>query len=586
MRMKENKDENLFEADNNVTDEEAEKQYITETIIRKRKNKWLSRIMSIVFVIICAIIFGVVARVVFVLSADKVNMIFDVDNNNNRIEVEFRGKTNTSTPVPTPTPRIYPAITSTPTPTPTKRPLITFTPTPTKETNVTPTVPPTVAPTPTETPRVTPTNAPTEEPPLTPTGSVEDIVPTPTEVPEVTPGVTSEITPEPTPEVSPDVTPEITAEVTPEVTPEATPEPTQGPGNVITPTPYVEVKTTPEPTAEATPIVTQGPMSAVEWLEFLKEVMDTADEVVETIVDIETITYGTDWFSGEYEIVKNTTGLVIAQNNVDLLIITDYETVSVSGNVYVTFSNGEKVGARVFSFDKDYGIAVVSVDLNSISIELYNSLVFASLGEENEVSTGVPVVALGRPNGYENSIMMGMITSGGAAYKVRDGEVNYFTVDWQDYPKASAFVFTLDGNVCGMITHTYKNDPNDGITSCICLADIQALLNRLLNARKVCSFGIVGYDLPKLAAERAQTEKGIYVEQILAGSPAHLAGLINGDVITEINGEMVTGMESLMRYLFTVDPGTILQITYKRVTKQGMETVILTETISVTLNEK
>lgn len=507
----------------NLTDEEAEKQYITEKIITKRKRKWLGRLFALLFVVICAVVFGLVARVVYVVSEKKVTDLFGKAPLPTRIVVDIREKTNT--PAPTPTHRVYPAITGT-----------------------VPEGTPGAMPTPT--PKVTKEVTPTEVPQLTPTREV--VLQTPTDAPEIIP------TPETTPE----------AEATPAI-PEATPTEAPNEEKSPTPAPTEPVEETPKPTG------------AAEYIAFLAEVMDTAEQVVGNVTDIKVTSIGQDWL-GEYEVTSYTTGLLLGQDGVDVLILTDYDTVQNAKTLEIQFSTGEKVAADIYAVDKDYGLAILNVKISKLETEFFENLNYALFGKDNDIKVGTPAVAIGRANGYENSIAIGFITSDGGSVIVRDGEVNYFTVDWPDYAGASAFVFTLDGCVCGMVTHTNKNDVNDGITSCIRVSDLKNLIARYANGKKICNFGINGCDVPDNVAEQAETESGIYVKEVIAGTPAYLAGIKNGDVIIEINDEAVTGAESLMAYLVKEEAGTVLKIKYKRRSASG----IATETTEVILTEK
>lgn len=502
-----------------ITDEEAEKLYITEKIIDKRKRKWLNRLVTFLFIVVCAVVFGIIARLVFEISGDKINSLLGKNEVSERTEVDIKQKTNTPAP-PTPTARIYPALTNTP-------------------------IPPDV----TDTPEIKPSAAPTDNMAVvTPT--------TPTATPTVTPTAP---TPTPTPELI-DIPP-VTQQ--PDVTPTDVPTPSEGDTDD-------QASNQPSPTG------------AAEYVAFLKEVMETADEVANSVCNVEIITLSTDWFGSVNETVEDTTGLLIGQDGVDVLILVDANVVPANASVKIELE-GENFDADIYDVDKDYGLAVLAVDIKKIPAEVFENLNYAILCEEEDVKNGVPVVAFGRANGHENSIAIGAVTSTENVVNVKDGEIRYFTVDWPDNNNASAFVFNLEGYVCGMVTHTYKDNINDGITSCVFLDSLKDVITRLVNGRKICFYGIIGDEVPSDVSNRTGIEAGIFVNEVLGGSPAYLAGMKNGDIIISINDVGIKSMKDFMRILYTAEPGAVLKTTYKRMkNNEG----ISTDTVDVIISEK
>lgn len=544
-----------------LTNEQAEEKYIRETIMDRRKRKWIGRLFTLFFVILLGIVFGVAASITFVLSQDNVTRMLGIEDPN-RAVVTIKERTPTpkptSTPIPTPH-QTYPAISETKTPTPAE----TVTPTP-KTTEKAETTQG-VTPVPTEAVSATPV-------PATPSAAVATPTPAPSGIP---------VTEAPEPTATPEVT-EVPED--PEFTkaPEA-PEITQAAENT-TPTPSGEA-TVPEVTpTESAVSVTPTPEAtgAAEYVAYLSSVMASAAEVVSQVVDIDISSFGTDWFGEKYEITTVSSGLLMGQDGVDILILADYGAVSGAANLKVTFAGQESAKARLYSYDRDFGIAILAVNKSLISQDLFESLDFASFKPEKDMHTGMPVVALGNANGYKNSIAIGIISSPGSSVQVRDGKVKFFTTDWPDYDGSSAFVFSLDGEVCGMVTHSYKDHISDNITSCITLDAIKPVISKLLNGGSVSFFGITGKDISDAVADIVETKEGIYVNEVIASSPAYRAGLKNGDIIVKINDKKVKGLEDLMELVATLSPGAVLDVRYIRMDRDG----IMQEKAMVTLGSK
>lgn len=410
-------------------------------------------------------------------------------------------------------------------PKPTPEPRITFSPTPK----------PTKVPSPTPTPEPTKPAAPTMEP----------AEPTPEAV--VTPGESIpgvEATPEPTPEVgSTDITPEPTESITPGTPPEITAAPS--------------ATTVPEPT----PIDT--------YLQIYESIREIAAEVSDAFVVVEAIEQGVDWFQEVYENRTRTTGLILGNDGVDLLILVGTEQFSGATYIEVTFGD-EVISGSIYSMDRDYGLAVIAVPLKEIPPELLEQVEPGILADADDIVVGTPVIALGAPNGYEGSMEFGMITSLGSMVSVTDGEVAYFTTDITEYPKGYGFVVNLQGEILGMITHTHKENPADGIFSAVSLDSIRGVIIKLLNNAERAYFGIKGQDLPKNLAKEYEISGGVYVSEVENASPALGAGIKAGDILIAVGSEPLVGIRNFADVILECSTREIVQVKLLRKAEDGL----------------
>jgi serine protease Do len=509
--------------------EERDYQFINERIVPKRKKKWLKRLGTLAFVICMAIVFGVVAHAAYLLSGDYLKDLLGIEEKRQEVEL----------PKPTSPDRTP----FTPTPKPTKA-----TGTPTPEPTVEPTIP----------------AEPTEMPTAAPTQEAEE-TPEPTEGAEVTPGGDATPTPEPTPEVSPggEITPEPTvgAEVTPGGDGTSTPEPTPE----ITP----DAELTPEPT----PIDT--------YLQIYDAIRKVAEDISDAFVTVEAIEQGVDWFQEVYEKRTRTTGLVLGNDGVDLLILVGTEQFT-GANAIDVFFGEEVIPGSIYSMDRDYGLAVIAVPLSQIPQELMEQIEMGLLAEAEEIVTGTPVIALGAPNGYEGSMEFGMITSLGSTVSVTDGEVASFTTNIAEYPLGHGFVVTLEGKILGLVTHTHKVNPGDGIFTAISLDSIRGVIVKLLNNAERAYFGIKGQDLPKNLKKEYELESGVYVREVENASPALAAGIKAGDILVSIGGKQLDGIRSFADVILERSTREIVQVKLLRKAEDGLREM----TVDVLLTRK
>lgn len=385
--------------------------------------------------------------------------------------------------------------------------------------------------------------------------------PTPKPVKTPTPVPTEEPTEPATPTVKP-TEPAPGAEPTPvaTVTPEVTPEPTAGEVNV---TEIPEVSDIPEvtPEAEPTPINT--------YLQIYNSIRTVAEEVSDSFVTVEAIEQGVDWFQEVYEKRTRTTGLILGNDGIDLLILVGTEQFSRATSIEVFFGE-EEIAGSIYSMDRDYGLAVIAVPLTEISQEILDQIQIGMLADAEDLAIGTPVIALGAPNGYENSMEFGMITSLGSTVSVTDGEVAYFTTDITEYLSGYGFVVNLEGEILGMITHTHKENPADGIFSAVSLDSIRGVIVKLLNNAERAYFGIKGQDLPKHLTEEQELQQGVYVHEVENASPALSAGIKAGDILVSVGGEAIEGIRSFSDMILECSIREIVQVKILRKTEDGL----------------
>ncbi len=479
---------------NNDPDLLEEQQFITEKIVSKRKKRWIRRLFTFLFVILCAAGFGVTARYFFLVSGDELIKLF-------KIEI----------PVVRETVYVYTEKTPAPTPKPS--------PTVAAKASVTPV------------PGATVTPSPTKKPDDVPKTTSE-----PTPILSVTPFPSAEITPEP------DVT------ATPEIT--LTPTPGEDPGNNGN-----------DPEEKA----------VYSYVRFMEEVMEVAQNVKGSIASVDGISTGTSFLGDEYEIRTNTTGLLLGQDGVDVLILTDLASLEEVSRVEVRLEGSDKVyAAKVYNFDRDFGLAIVSVPISSMEKEVFDSLVYGVTCRPEDIKNGLPVFELGRANGYPDSLSFGIISSRGNVYGIKDAEISYFTTNWQIYSGASGFVFNMDGYVVGMLTQSVPASTDRQVPCFITLSAIEDELNILLNGGKLVNLGIYANSYSGYGDDKEEKVTGLYVYQVVAASPAYTAGLRIGDMIVEINGNRMTGMAELMDILTASAPQQPLSIKYYRRSPEGL----------------
>lgn len=405
-------------------------------------------------------------------------------------------------------------------------------------------------------PKPTPTPEGEVLPSTEPTNKVTQVpvrrqTPEPTKYPTAVPSIKD--VPEVTPDdrISPVPTPELPAEVTPESGTDDTPLPTKMP----------DEKESGDKTEHAGELQT--------YLEIYELIRQVAEEVSDSLVTVVAIETGVDWFQEVYENRTKTTGLVLGNDGVDLLILVGTEQFSGATSIEVLFDD-EVISGRIYSMEKDYGLAVIAVSLEEIPSVLLEEIELGIFAVEEDIKTGTPVIALGAPNGYDGSMEFGMITSLGSTVSVTDGEVSYFTTDILEYPQGHGFVVNLEGKILGMITHTLKENPDDGIFSAVSLYSIRGAVVKLLNNAEWAYCGIKGQDVPQNLKKEYGLENGVYVSEVENASPALAAGMKAGDIIVAVGGKEVDGIRSFSDVILGCSTREIVQVKLIRKAEDGL----------------
>ena len=120
-----------------------------------------------------------------------------------------------------------------------------------------------------------------------------------------------------------------------------------------------------------------------------------------------------DFFGGvrEYESQSSGSGIIIGQNDSELLIVTNNHVVEGSSTLTVTFVDEESVEAQVKGTNSNIDLAVVAVQLDQIKDSTMKEIKTATLGDSDAIRVGEPAIAIGNALGYGQSVTNGIISA-------------------------------------------------------------------------------------------------------------------------------------------------------------------------------
>lgn len=293
---------------------------------------------------------------------------------------------------------------------------------------------------------------------------------------------------------------------------------------------------------------------------------DYVSQMNRCMVTITAVTSNIDWFNNVQESRNQASGVIIANNGRELLILADASALRQAEKLILTFSNEVQAEAQIKQQDKFTNLAVLSVALSDLPTEMMEEgIALAALGKSNTKNLlGTPVIAMGSPMGTSNSIGYGMIVSGSTQIYAPDRNYKLLMTDIYGSQNAGGVLFNLQGEVLGIITSGKTGTDMKNLVSAYGITELKKVIEKMSNGTSIAYMGISGLDVTQEANEEQGVPYGAYVKEIAMDSPAMLVGMQRGDVITEMNGKKVTQFSDYSAILMQLAPGQTVEITVMR----------------------
>lgn len=285
-----------------------------------------------------------------------------------------------------------------------------------------------------------------------------------------------------------------------------------------------------------------------------------------SVVTVTGVTSNMDWFDSAYESENQASGLIIANNGQELLILTEKKVITNAEAIEITFINDEVAPAILKKYDGNTGIAIISVALSDISEETMGKIDVATLGNSLTINQGTVVIAIGSPLGVTYSILCGTITSSGNTVSVWDSSYTIFTTDIMGSSKGSGVLVNLNGEVVGLVMQGYSSEGDQNTLTALSISQLKGIIEDLSNGRAIPYLGVKVSTVTDEIARDFGLPKGVYVKSVETDipSPAMDVGLQEADVIIAMDGEEVLTVEEYTKRLQALEPEQQLKLTVMR----------------------
>ncbi len=275
----------------------------------------------------------------------------------------------------------------------------------------------------------------------------------------------------------------------------------------------------------------------------------------------------------------NGSGIIIAQNEAELLIVTNYHVIEAASNLYVKFIDEKEVTAYVKGTDPDSDLAVISVFIEDIADDTLSSIAIAVLGDSENLQVGEPAIAIGNSLGYGQSVTTGVISALDREVYLQEDENSGVNSEYLIQTDAAinpgnsgGALLNVRGEVIGINSSKIADYVIEGMGYAIPITTAKPIIEELAlkETRKKVSederafLGISGSDVSIEAMENYGIPEGVYVVSVLEDSAAEKYGLLKGDIITAIDDEKVTQMTRIQGMLEFYSAETSIEITIMR----------------------
>lgn len=285
---------------------------------------------------------------------------------------------------------------------------------------------------------------------------------------------------------------------------------------------------------------------------------NVAEQVLRSVVTIDTYRTDVDSILMEMESVTESVGIIIGQVNGEYIILTGYQFVNDASSLVVKLTSATEVTAQIIGSSETAGIAIVSIKESDIPSNERAALAIAELDNSYNVKQGDIVIAAGKLYGQSKAIDYGVVSgitakSGiDSSYEIINTGLAYSDGDY-------GYLFNSAGNVIGIsVSVERKTFAATGIS------DLKSMIEELSNGNRVVYFGIRAQNVTGTMATLYGLPVGIYVTEVELDSPAYLSGLQPGDIITEIDGNMVLTIQAFSEKLYQCGGDREIHITAKR----------------------
>lgn len=289
----------------------------------------------------------------------------------------------------------------------------------------------------------------------------------------------------------------------------------------------------------------------------------------------------------EYESTSAGSGIIIGQEEGELLIVTNNHVIEGASSLTVGFADDEVYTAYVKGGDADVDLAIVSVKLDEVKDSTKDAIKIAVLGDSDELEVGEQVVAIGNALGYGQSVTTGIVSALDRDLTNDNVDNPLIQTDAAINPgNSGGALFNMRGELVGINCAKISSTSIEGVGYAIPISSatsiIETLMSRVsreeVDEREAGYIGISGASVDGATSEMYGIPQGVFVQNVEEGSPAEKAGLMKGDVLRKFDGITVSSIADVRKNLNYYRVGEKVNlIVYRQVDGEYVEKALTIE---------
>lgn len=311
----------------------------------------------------------------------------------------------------------------------------------------------------------------------------------------------------------------------------------------------------------------------------------------------------------EYDSVSSGSGIIVGENDTELLIATNNHVIEGAKNLSVCFIGDEvvnpdetqqqmanggldmenAVSAKTKGTDAANDLAVIAVQKNDIPSETMSEIKIAQQGDAENLVVGEQVVAIGNAMGYGQSVTSGWISA--LDRTIDESESSLIQTDAAINPgNSGGALLNMKGELIGINSAKFVDSTVEGMGFAIPISTAAPILEKLMSqeTRDIVDENDMGYmgiqplDISSDMIQMYDMPEGVFVSEVLEDTGAEKAGMKKGDIITNIEGQRITTSDQLLDKMQYYKKGETIEVVIQRSDSGEYQEI----TLDVTLGER
>lgn len=330
---------------------------------------------------------------------------------------------------------------------------------------------------------------------------------------------------------------------------------------------------------------------------YITDVSEVVDAVMPSIVSITSKTvidsgrFGPSFFgNGSYTTEGAGSGVIVSEDDDEIFILTNNHVVEDSTELSVKFIDDKSYDATIKGISERKDIAIVSINKKNIDSETLKQIKIATIGDSNELKVGNGIIAIGNALGYGQSVTTGVVSA-----LNREVSTDEYTQDMIQIDAAinggnsGGALLNSKGEVVGINSVKYSSNGSssnasvEGMGFAIPISDVEEIIKTLISGKNDqggVTLGIEGYMTGSQSISGYNLPEGFYVAKITSGGNADNSELEIGNIITEVDSNKVTSIDTIKKVLNKKEKGDKVTLKIKYASKNEYKE----KEIVVTLN--